>query len=225
MLRKLIVVSSAQELERELAGLPPGLEMIATEIVPGPDRFCSYYSYIDERGEPLFHYTKEKLRQFPTRFGLGTYHRSSWDPEVAEAGLDFFRGIGLRGLGCVEFKRDERDGRLKLIECNHRFTAADALQRACGMQMGLLAYERALGLPPTPLPGAGEYRRGVTLWFPGNDLRAFLSYRRAGEISLGGWLRSLLAPIRLPVASLRDPLPGLVGALRRLGRVLRRPFG
>ncbi|HXV04509.1 MAG TPA: hypothetical protein VFP23_01215, partial [Solirubrobacterales bacterium] len=68
MRRKLILVDSREELERELAALPANLEMIATEIVPGPDRYCSYYSYLDERGEPLFHYTKQKLRQFPTHF-------------------------------------------------------------------------------------------------------------------------------------------------------------
>jgi D-aspartate ligase len=221
MLKKLLVVSSPRELEEQLAGLPDGLEMIATEIVPGPDRFCSYYSYMDEHGEPLFHYTKQKLRQYPVRFGLGTFHRSNWDPEVAEVGLKFFRGIGLRGLGCVEFKRDERDGRLKLIECNHRFTAADALQRACGLELGLLAYNRALGLPAAP---PGEYRRGVGLWFPKDDARAFLAYRRAGEMSPAAWLRSLRGPLRFPVASLRDPLPGLLGALRLLGRSLRRPF-
>jgi len=219
MRKKLLVVDSREELERELAQLPSGLEMIATEIVPGPDEFCSYYSYIDERGEPLFHYTKQKLRQFPVRFGLGTFHRSDWNPEVAEVGLRFFRGIGLRGLGCVEFKRDERDGRLKLIECNARFTAADALQRACGLELGVLAYERALGRPGNP---PEEYRRGVGLWFPTEDTRAFLDYRRRGELSLAAWLRSLAGPLRFPVGSMRDPLPSFISALRRPGRALRR---
>jgi predicted ATP-grasp superfamily ATP-dependent carboligase len=220
MRTKLIVVSSPDELERELSGLPQGLEMIATEIVPGPELFSSYYTYVDEAGEPLFHYTKRKLRQFPIHFGLGTYHRSDWDSEVAEEGLRFFRSIGLRGLGCVEFKRDERDERLKLIECNHRITAADALQRACGLELGRLVYERALGLPVTP-PGA-EFRRGVGLWFPAEDTRAFLCYRRAGELSTAAWLRSLAAPVCFPIASLADPAPAIVAALRRVGRALRR---
>jgi predicted ATP-grasp superfamily ATP-dependent carboligase len=220
MRRKLILVASPAELEAELSRLPEGLEMIATEIVPGPELFSSYYSYIDEDGSPLFHYTKRKLRQFPIHFGLGTYHRSDWDPEVAEEGLRFFRSIGLRGLGCVEFKRDQRDGRLKLIECNHRITAADALQRACGLELGRLVYERALGLPVTP-PGK-RFRRGVGLWFPAEDTRAFLGYRRAGELSTAAWLRSLMAPVRFPIASVSDPLPAIVAALRRIGRALRR---
>jgi predicted ATP-grasp superfamily ATP-dependent carboligase len=219
MRRKLLLVDTAAEMEEELSGLPAGLEMIATEIVPGPEGFSSYYSYLDERGQPLFHYTKRKLRQYPIYFGLGTYHRTDWDPEVAEEGLRFFQGVGLRGLGCVEFKRDARDGRLKLIECNHRVTAADALQRAAGLELGRLVYERALDLP-SALPET--YRRGIGLWFPVEDVRALIGYRRAGEISLWEWLRSLAAPMRFPIASLGDPLPALAGALRRLGRVLRR---
>jgi D-aspartate ligase len=220
--KKLIVVDSRGELEAELASLPEGLEMIATEIVPGPDRYCSYYSYIDERGEPLFHYTKQKLRQFPAHFGLGTLHRSDWNPIVAEAGLRFCQGAGVRGLANVEFKRDERDGRLKLIECNHRLTAADALQRACGLELGLLAYRRALGLPATP---PGEYRRGVCLWSPVEDVRALSEYRRTRELSVARWLRSLAAPLRFPVFNLADPLPWLIATARLLGKGLRRLTG
>jgi len=223
MRKKLIVVESREELEAELATLPEGLEMIVTEIVPGPDRYCSYYSYLDEQGEPLFHYTKQKLRQLPTHFGLGTYHLSDWNAEVAEAGLRFFQGAGVRGLACVEFKRDERDGRLKLIECNHRFTAADALQRACGLELGLLAYNRALGLPVQRPPE--RYRRGVGLWFPTEDARALFAYRRSGELSVGEWLRSLATPLRLPVFSLRDPLPALAAAAHHVVRGARRLFG
>jgi D-aspartate ligase len=39
-----------------------------------------------------------------------------WRPEVAEAGLRFLRAIGPRGMAHAEFKRDSRDGELKLIE-------------------------------------------------------------------------------------------------------------
>ena len=55
-------------------------------------------------------------------------------------------------MGNVEFKRDTRDGRLKLIECNHRFTAANELVRRAGIDLARIAYDRACGddVPPTP---------------------------------------------------------------------------
>lgn len=226
MRQKLFVVDSLAEMETMLAELPPDLQMIATEIVPGSDKCCSYYSCIDEQGEPLFHYTKQKLRQYPTYFGLGSFHVSDWNPEVAEMGLRFFQEIGLRGLACVEFKRDPRDGRLKLIECNHRFTAANSLVQACGVDVAQLVYDRALGLPGPPI---GEYRRGLTLWAPVEDFQAMLDYRRRGDLTARSWLRSVARRHQLAVGSANDPVPGLVAsagvARRALGRVVTETVG
>lgn len=193
-----------------------GVEMLLTEIVPGPeDAFCSYYSYLDERGEPLLHLTKRKLRQYPPRFGLGCLHVTDQSEEVAEAGLAFFRAAGLRGLACVEFKRDSRDGRLKLIECNHRLTLATELLRRAGADLPLFVYARAAGLPAPEI----RYRTGVSLWAPGRDVRALLA---DPDLGAGAWLRSVARPHTFLLASARDPRPALgsVGskALRRLSR-------
>ena len=200
--------------------------MMVTEIVPGPDEgFCSYYTYLDEHGDPLLEVTKRKLRQFPPGFGAGCYHLTDWNPEVAELGLRFLQASGVRGLANVEFKRDPRDGRLKLIECNHRFTAANEQLRRCGADLALFTYNRILG---RPLPEIEGYRRGVGHWYPLRDARAFVEYRRRGELRLGHWLATLLRPQTFPLASFRDPMPSLVSAGRadsaaslRGGRSLR----
>jgi len=221
LLRKAIVVESRADLEAaltETSGL--GLDLLVTEIIPGPDDgFVSYYSYLDSEGEPLFHVTKRKPRQFPPGFGLGSYHLTDWNPEVAAAGLRFFQGIGLRGLANVEFKRDSRDGCLKLIECNHRFTAATAQLCAAGADIALFTYNRLLGLDGPEIDG---YRRGVALWYPGRDLRAFLQYRRQGQLTLRAWLRSLLRRQRFPLARADDPVPSLAAVARRLFRLFKR---
>ena len=202
-----------------------GLDMLVTEIVPGgDDRYCSYYSYLDERGNPLFHFTKRQIRQHPTRFGLACYHVTEWHPDVAELGLRFFQSIGLRGIGNVEFKRDPRDGQLKLIECNHRFTAANELVRLAGVDLALFAYNRLVGRDGPPIDA---YREGVRLWHPVEDLRAFLAYRSRGELSAGEWTRSLVHRQHFPVFSWRDPKPSLASLAakprRWLGRRARSP--
>src|SRR6185437_4458297 len=125
-----------------------GLDVMVVEMVPGPDsRLCSYYTYLDESGTPLFHFTKRVIRRSPPVFGGGSYHITDWLPEVKELGLRFFQAVGLRGLGNVEFKRDERDGRLKLIECNARFTEANCLVMASSLDLPLLVYNRLVGRP------------------------------------------------------------------------------
>lgn len=218
---KAVVVHGPDELRRVFDPIDDaGLSVLVSEIVPGVDDSClSYYSYIDDRGVPLLHFTKRKLRQYPIRFGVGTYHVTHWDAEVAELGLRFFQGIGLRGIGNVEFKRDHRDGRLKLIECNPRFTAADALLQRVGVDIPHLAYQRALGRTADAIDG---FRSGVRQWYPEPDIRALLAYRKAGELTTLRWLASLAHVQHFPVFDRRDLRPSLVGAGRWIRRAARR---
>jgi predicted ATP-grasp superfamily ATP-dependent carboligase len=205
----------------EAAGpaLDEGLPMLFTEIVEGSDDCCSYYTYLDPGGEPLTHFTKVKLRQYPTRFGLGTYHLTKWDPEVAELGLRFLQGVGLRGMGNVEFKRDERDGVLKIIESNPRFTNAIELVRVSGIDFACLAYARLTELPLPPLDG---FRDNIGLWFPIDDIRALREYRSRNELTRLQWARSLIRRQCAPEFALTDPLPSLSNLCRRLARLCRR---
>lgn len=203
-----------------------GQPLLVTELVPGPDAdFCSYYSYLDADGRPLLHFTKRKPRQFPVHFGLGSYHRTDWLADVAELGLQMFQRAGVRGIANVEFKRDARDGQLKLIECNLRLTAADDLVRRAGIDLGWLAYRRALGhtgqAPAGPPTGDG-FRPGLVQWLPLRDLRALRQYLSEGEVTIGAWARSLLAPLSTPVFRLTDPGPSLANTTRLLGRLVGR---
>ena len=79
-----------------------------------------------------------------TYTGNACYHISSWEPEAADLGEKFFRGINLRGLGNIEFKRDLRDGKLKVIECNARFTAAQELLNRSGMDISEIIYLKSI---------------------------------------------------------------------------------
>jgi len=184
------------------------LDMLVTEIVAGPeDAYRSYYAFIDEAGVPVVEATKHKLRQFPVGFGLATYHVTGMDEETIEVGRRFCTGLGARGLVCVEFKRDSRSGRLTLIECNSRFTAANELMRHAGLDLALLAYNRAVGRPDPP---RGRFRTGVCMWHPIEDLRAFLVSSRRGETTFRTWGRSVFHRQHFPLWSWRDPMPSLV---------------
>src|SRR5581483_402417 len=221
---KALIARDVAELRRHVeltAGL--GVEALLTEIVPGPESaFCSYYSYLDERGEPLFHYTRHKLRQHPLPFGVASYATNDLQPDAQRIGLQFFQGVGLRGLGNVEFKRDSRDGRLKLIECNSRFVATNEHLRACGCDLAWFTYCRLTGTPVQP---PRFYHRGVGYWYPLRDFRAFRGYRRSGGLTWRAWLQSLRRPLVFPLASRDDPMPSIVAAwrhARRLGTRLSR---
>jgi len=197
-----------------------GVAVEVTELVHGPDRYQSGYVYLDEAGEPLFRFTKQKLRQYPVNFGTGVYHVMDWSDEVADLTLRFCQSIGLRGLVNVEFKRDARDGSLKLIEANHRFTASTALHLAAGLDVPLFVYNRLTG---APLPRIERpYGEGKTLWCPLDDFRAFKEYRRRGDLTTRDWLRSIVRPHHFSLASITDPGPLLSAVNQRIARVWRR---
>jgi predicted ATP-grasp superfamily ATP-dependent carboligase len=198
-----------------------GIEVMLVEKIPGPDdRSCSYYTYLDENSRPLFHFTKRNLRRYPVNMGGACYHVTAWMPEVIEPSLKLFRQVGLRGLAHVEYKRDDRDGRLKLIECNARFTAANCLVAASGFDLAQFVYNRLTGRPQAPLD---KFETGLYLWDPRADFHAFLELRRRGELTFRQWLKSLGSPKFLTFFRWHDPWPSVATEFRRLkGYVTRR---
>jgi predicted ATP-grasp superfamily ATP-dependent carboligase len=190
------------------------LEVVLLEEIPGPDdRLCSYYTYLDEKGASLCDFTKRIIRRYPENRGPACYHVTDWNPEVRDLGLQLFRHVGLVGVGNVEFKRDVRDGKLKVIECNARFTAGNALLVASGYDLALFVYNRLAGLPQAQLKGR-TYTEGLHFWLPDRDLRAFLTLREQGRLSLPGWLASLAHRQVLPYFRWDDPAPSAVAAWR-----------
>jgi predicted ATP-grasp superfamily ATP-dependent carboligase len=197
-----------------------GIPVMLVEKIPGPDdRLCSYFTYLDETGTALFHFTKRVIRRFPVNIGPACYHITDWIPELCEPALKLFRHVGLRGLANVEFKRDERDGQLKLIECNARITGSNSLVADAGFDLGSFVYNRLVGLPP---PRMGPLQSGMRLWFPVEDFHAFRQLRRAEQLTLFGWLRSVAHPTTFPYFRWSDPWPSLVHETLRLGDGLKR---
>lgn len=190
-----------------------GIEVVLLEKIPGPDsKLCSYYTYMDEEGNPLFDFTKRIIRRYPVNMGLASYHITDRVEGVRELSLKLLRHVGLQGLANAEFKYDERDGQLKLIECNVRFTAANSLVAKAGFDLGNFVYNRIVGIPQPPLT---TFRTGLRMWDPLRDFRAFLELRKRGEMSLIEWLSSIMHPATISYFSWRDPLPSLVRLSRR----------
>jgi len=115
----------------------------------------------------------------------------------------------VRGIGNPEFKRDPRDGRLKLIEVNSRFTACTEILVKSGIDLPLLVYNRLTG---RSLPRVDSYRSGLRVVVPLGDYLAFRQMRRRGELGWRGWLRTLVPPPHLLYFRWYDPLPATAHA-------------
>jgi predicted ATP-grasp superfamily ATP-dependent carboligase len=214
--RKLFIVESGFDEVAEKIRLSHehGVEVMVVEMIPGPDNLLvSYNTYIDSAGNSLYHFTKRVIRRFPVNRGGACYHITEWLPEVAELGRKFFKGIGFKGIGNVEFKRDLRDGRLKIIESNARFVAAHELFVRSGAPCDLLVY---CHLTKQPLPDLRNYKQFMRMWYPAQDFCAYCQLQARGELSFGGWLGSIMHPQVYPVLSLSDPKPAITVLISRL---------
>ncbi|RPJ54004.1 MAG: hypothetical protein EHJ95_01105, partial [Methanobacteriota archaeon] len=187
---KLFVARSKGELlARYRQASAAGQEVVVQEIVAGPDtNLYGYGSYVAAGGRALGGFVYRKVRGYPTGFGLCSMVRSVASEEVSRAGSDLLQAIGYRGLSEVEFKRDERDGQLKVIEVNARTWGENNLAARCGVDLSFIAYQDLLGRAVEPAP---PQREGVIWLFLANDLRAAAAAFRQGSLSIREYLASL----------------------------------
>jgi D-aspartate ligase len=227
---KILVVDGPEELMQGVRAVAEaGLEFVIVELIPGgDDLLCSYYTYLDEDGNPQFHFTKTVIRRFPSREGPAVHHAVDWIPDAAEEGLQFLQAAGVRGIGHVEFKRDPRDGRLKFIESNVRFTAGNGLLTASGIDLARYVYDRATNGHRHVLE---QTRDGLHLLHPVLDVRAVMELRARGEVTIPAWIGSLAHPQVLAWFAADDLGPsllkwrrGLADGARGLTRKARRAY-
>jgi D-aspartate ligase len=177
---------------------------IVQEFVPGgDDTLYTVGSYIDADGRVLGVFCGRKLRQTPPGIGTCRVGEAVWVQEVVDDALSLLGAFGYRGLSQVEFKRDPRDGRYKLMEINARLWQWHGLATACGVDLPRIAYADLTGGTPPDANMNGHGKRWAITLLPGERP----------------------APQRPPyvdaVFSLDDPKPGLVHLARVARSALR----
>lgn len=215
--KKLFVVSDWAELINaveliEQSGIPAEV----LDLVPGSDgRVFSYTVYIDRWGDPVAEFASRKLRKGPRHFGVGRASVVEETPQLRERTIALLQRIGWRGLACVEYKLDPRDGSYRLMEINGRCPLSNALPTRCGVNYPLLAWrEHALREPVSATPNGW---RGVWTHLHA-DLLYTLMEERGPDWSWLGFMRSYTGPWVDAVWSPKDPIPFLVqwaGTLRK----------
>jgi predicted ATP-grasp superfamily ATP-dependent carboligase len=167
-----------------------GVEAVIQEMVLGPNhnhlKVCTYYS---KDNELLAAFCTQKIRQYPVDMGIGTSMISIHTPELLELSCRFLERLGYTGVSSIEFKKDERDGRFKLIELNPRFWQQNIQATHAQVNFANINYLDCLGQTVEPCL---DFKQGIR-WidaFP--DLRSFVSQSRKSNLSLLDWLRRVL---------------------------------
>jgi predicted ATP-grasp superfamily ATP-dependent carboligase len=167
------------------------------EFVPGDaDCLWTLGVYVAEDEEVLATFCGRKVKQTGDHVGTARVGEAVWDEEVVDSGLRLLRELDFHGIAQVEWKRDPRDGELKLMEVNPRLWQWHGLSAACGADVTLAAYWDLLGR-----------RRGATRTY---------GCRRRWSISLLPGQAPLFErpPYTDAVFALDDPKPGLVNVAR-----------
>jgi predicted ATP-grasp superfamily ATP-dependent carboligase len=217
--RHVLEIGSHEELLRVYDTVRDCGTLMLQDIIPGGDEeLYTLGSYLDAHSRPLAQFTGHKLRQHPPRFGHVSMAVSVWVPQLADAGLRLLQALNYHGVSQVEFKRDPRDGRYRLMEINARHWMWHSLAGACGVNLSLAAYRDAIGAPfvaPRQIDGP---RWVVSL----TDARDALSRFRHGDGDVLPWLLSYRGVKVDGLYSLRDPLPGALLTARQLRRFATR---
>jgi predicted ATP-grasp superfamily ATP-dependent carboligase len=187
--QKIALAYSPNELEaqyRLVESVTP--DVVVQEIIEGPDDAkMVYLSCYGRGGRRLGSCMVRELRTTPIYFGSASIVEPISDPETDALCDGFFQSIGYEGLCELELKRDSRDGRVKLIEANPRYSVtADAAPYA-GVDLGWLHYLDLIGEPVKPAEWNGRHFHHIVLQ---RDVECFRSYLKAGLTTWGGLVKS-----------------------------------
>jgi D-aspartate ligase len=216
---KIIAVPSRTDLRAAYDRMSECGDLLLQDRIPGNDDQVYYLgSYVDASSRPLAVFTGRRLRQYPRGSGSTRVAESVWMPEVAEAGLRLLQELGHHGVSMVEFKRDPRDGRLKLIEVNTRHYGTHSLAAASGVNLSAAAYRDALG-DPVMMP---RQRDGVRWVHATTEVIGSVQEMAHGRLSPREWAAALKG-VRLDAVIMPDdPLPGAVDVVYTAGRIASR---
>ncbi|MBI0583225.1 MAG: hypothetical protein ISF22_03255 [Methanomassiliicoccus sp.] len=220
-------VRSPRELEERYAVIfSTGLEALVQSIIQGPNtnhiKVCAYY---DRQGVRRGLFLTRKMRQNPTEFGVGSIMESFHDDRLAAIGIKFLEGINYRGVGSIELKLDDRDGKYKMIELNPRLWAQNSQPTYAGINFPKMQYDDLTGRPMEET----DYRDGVRWIDTLEDFRAFWWYRQRGMATFGDLARAWLKNDCHAYFAWDDPVPSFVHSkggvepMNMLAELLRTP--
>ena len=165
--KQAVICHSASEVEEAYGQIEPWEPMVQDLIPGGDDELYTLGAYLSESLEPLGLFCGRKLIQTPPGIGTARLAEAVWVDEVVDAGLHLLRALGCNGLSQVEFKRDPRDGKFKLMEVNPRLWQWHSLARASGVDLPLIAYRDLTGEPVEAVRMNGGRRKWAILLMPG----------------------------------------------------------
>jgi len=213
-LRSTTMVPDRRTLDRVFA---VGVPLLVQEYVPGTDWFFHGYCDAGSVCRPAF--TGRKHRSYPPHAGLTSLGECVPDAALGAAMVTLLARLRYRGIVDCDLRRDARDGRFRLLDCNPRIGAQFRLfETTDGVDVARAAH---LDLTGRPVPD-GDPIAGRRYVVENYDLLAAAGYLRRGELDARGWLRSLRGVDETAWFARDDLVPFGLMCLRTAWRAVRR---
>jgi D-aspartate ligase len=199
----------------------PQVELMIQELIPGaPDNLFSLGSFF-HNNELAGKVVAKRMRQHPMDFGHATTYAITVDvPELEIIATRFLRAMGYYGLSEIEFMRDSRDGKYKLIEMNARPWGWHTLAIEAGADLPYLLYLDILGYPAF----TNGFTKNIKWFHTVTDIPTVLSEISKGHMRISDYFYSLKGRKKDAVFSASDPLPFIMEVLMLPYLWIRRGF-
>jgi D-aspartate ligase len=181
--------------------------VMVQELIPGGGESQFSYAALCDEGHSIASVIARRTRQYPPDFGRASTYVETVDCEAVVApSLRLLEALRFAGLVEVEFKRDPRNGRFKLLDVNPRVWGWHTLCGRAGVDFPYLLW---LWLHDEDL-GPNAAKAGVRWVRIATDLPMAIKEIRAGRMAMRPYLRSLRGPLEGAIFAGDDPVPGLV---------------
>ncbi len=210
------VESAAEGIELVRRILPVMADVVVQEWIEGPDSniyFC--LQYIDRHGQAVGSFTGRKIRSWPPQVGgtASCVAAPEVHAELSAMTTRFFQAAGVIGMASMEYKRDTRSGKFRMVEPTvGRTDYQEEVAALNGVNLPYAAWCSELGLP---FPAPTATRRPVVWRVRSEDMQsaAAQDQRLTQGYPHGGRVVDALC-------RWRDPMPCLVQSLQHVRRTL-----
>jgi predicted ATP-grasp superfamily ATP-dependent carboligase len=193
--------------------------ILVQELIPGGGEEQFSYAALCLDGSPVASLVALRTRQFPSDFGrASTFVETINFPALEKIGERVIAELGYSGLMEIEFKRDPRDGKFKLLDLNPRIWGWHTLGQRAGVDFSHMLWRLTQGETVLRMRG----RSGVRWMRMSTDLPAALKEIWTGRLTARAYLKSLFGAVESAVFASDDPLPGLVEPALGLRLMMKR---
>jgi len=229
---KALIVRNKNELDY-FTGLfeRAAIEFVMQKYITGPEaNVLSFHSFFTRESKPLGYFVGKKIRTYPTSNGdssyLGLIKNDDLSSRIVKTSLEILQRINYVGNIKIDYKWDEENDEIYMLEINPRNNLWHYLGAVAGINLPYLAYRYCAFNEVNA--AKRDYKTNYRWINLKNDYHAFLSLWENKEISLFHWLSSLYFRKVYNTFSWKDLRPmGYVlfdsfkGLFRRMRRVLK----